>query len=183
MNSKILFSSILLLTILSAQTPKAYIDMNPSWIKYESKGVSSKFKPIGLKLTAGYLLKKFSFASVAIEGSAMFGVNNDKKSTLTNSSGVTFTNAEISLDKLYSLHLKSMFPLTKSFNANLYLGGTSAKVLSSSDTSTSNSSFENSFSYGAGVEYWTDADVSLYANYMQYFKNLNAVEIGVGFRF
>ena len=78
MNSKILFSSILLLTILSAQIPKAYIDMNPSWLKYESKGVSSKFKPIGFKCTAGYLLKDFSFASVAIESSAMLGVNNDK---------------------------------------------------------------------------------------------------------
>ena len=174
---------ILLSSSLLANEPKVYIDMSPTWMNYESKGINSKFKPTGFKWTAGYVLKDFSFTSVALEGSLLLGVDNDTKSSVTNSSGTSFTNAKVSLDKMYSLHLKSMFPLSKSFNANLYLGGTTAKVLSSSNSSSSTSSFENSVSYGAGLEYWSSADVSVYANYMQYFKNLNAVEIGVGFRF
>ncbi len=157
--------------------------MSPIWMKYESSGVSSDFKPTGFKWTAGYEVKDFPFVALAVEGSAILGVNSDKKSTITNSSGATFTNAEVTVDKMYSLHLKSMFPLSSSVNANVYIGGTRGKISSSSDQSSSNSSFENSFSYGAGLEYWTPANVSLYVNYMQYFKNLDAVEFGVGFRF
>ncbi len=165
-----------------ATDPNVYVDMSPTFMKYDSKGVSSSFKPTGFKWTSGYEVKDFSFVALAVEGSAILGVNSDKKSTITNSSGATFSNAEVMVEKIYSLHLKSMFPLSSSFNANVYLGGTRGKVISSSDQSTSNSSFENSFSYGAGLEYWTPANVSLYANYMQYFKNLDAIEV-VGFRF
>lgn len=180
---KSLLLSLCFTSFIIADESKTYIDMSPVWMNYESKGISSDFKPTGFKWTAGYVLKDFSFASVAVEGSALLGVNHDKKATVNNSNGDTFTNATVSMDKLYSLHLKSMFPLSQSFNVNLYLGETTAKVLSSSDNSSSKSSFENSFSYGGGLEYWTSANVSVYANYMQYFKNLNAVEIGVGFRF
>jgi len=180
---KILCLLLGLSSVMVAQSPKAYIDISPMWMSYESNGISSDFNPTGFKWTGGYRLKDFSFVSFAIEGSAILGGNSDKKSTVTNSSGVTFTNAEVSLDKMYALHLKSIVPIVQNFNANLYLGATTGKLLSSSDQSQSNSSFENSFSYGAGLEYWTGANVSLYANYMQYFKNLNAVEVGVGFRF
>jgi len=180
---KTLTLGILLSGTLLANEPKVYVDMSPVWMNYESKGISSDFKPTGFKWSTGYVLKDFSFASVALEGSALLGVNHDKKSTVQNSNGDTFNNATVSVDKMYALHLKSMFPLSQSFNANLYLGGTTAKVLSFSDNSSSKSSFENSFSYGAGLEYWSSVNVSVYANYMQYFKNLNAVEIGVGFRF
>jgi hypothetical protein len=112
-----LFSSAIV-----AQNPKVYVDMSPVWMTYESKGVSSDFQPTGFKWTAGYEVKDFSFASVALEGSAILGVNNDKKSSVTNSGGTTFTNAKVTVDKLY-------------------------------------------------------------ANYMQYFNNLNTIEVGVGFRF
>ena len=181
--NKLLVSIWMLTGIVVAENPKIYLDMSPIWFNYESKGVSSDFNPNGFKWTMGYELKDFSFASVAIEGSALLGIENDKKSSITNSSGVTFTNAKVTVDKIYSLHLKGMFPLSNSLNANIYMGETRGKISSSSDQSTSNSSFENSFSYGAGLEYWMPANVSLYANYMQYFKNLDAVEVGVGFRF
>jgi len=179
----LLITMLITSSAVVAQESKVYIDMSPIWMKYESSGVSSDFKPTGFKWTAGYKVKDFSFVTLAVEGSAILGVNSDKKSTMTNSSGATFTNAEVRVDKMYSLHLKSMFPLSNAFNANVYIGGTTGKVISSSDQSVSNSSFENSFSYGAGLEYWTPENVSLYANYMQYFKNLNAIEVGVGFRF
>jgi len=181
--NKLLISMIIASSTVIAQNPKLYVDMSPTWMKYESSGVNSDFKPTGFKWTAGYEVKDFSFASVALEGSVMLGVNSDKKSSVKNSSGTTFTNAKITVDKLYALHLKGMFPLSGGINANVYMGGSRGKVLSSSDQSTSNSSFENSFSYGAGLEYWSSANVSVYANYMQYFNNLNAIEVGLGFRF
>ena len=181
--NKLLVSMLIFSSAIEAQSPKIYVDISPVLMNYESQGISSEFKPIGFKWTTGYVVKEFSFASIAVDGSAMWGVKHNKKTTVQNSNGDTFGNATVSVDKMYSLHLKSMFPLSQSLNANLYLGGTGGKVLSSSDTSNSKSSFENSFSYGAGLEYWSSADASVYANYMQYFKNLNAIEIGVGFRF
>ena len=181
--NKMLASMLIFSSAIVAQSPKVYVDMSPVWLNYESKGISSEFKPTGFKWTAGYVVKDLSFVSLALEGSAMLGVNNDRKATVQNSNGDTFTNAKVSLDKFYLLQVKSMFPISKDFNANLYLGGTTAKVLSSSDSGVSKSGFENSFSYGADLEYWTPADVSVYANYMQYFKNLDAIEVGVGFRF
>ena len=181
--NKVLASMLIFSSAIVAQSPKVYVDMSPVWLNYESKGISSEFKPTAFKWTAGYVVKDLSFVSLALEGSAMLGVNNDSKATVQNSNGDTFTNAKVSLDKLYSVQVKGMFPLSQSFNANLYLGGTTAKVLSSSDSGANASSFENSFSYGAGLEYWTSANVSVYANYMQYFNNLDAIEVGVGFRF
>ena len=71
-------------------------------MNYESKGINSKFKPIGFKWAAGYVVKVFSFASIAVEYSALLGVDNDTKSSVTNSGGTSFTNAKVSVDKLYS---------------------------------------------------------------------------------
>ena len=118
------------------------------------------------------MVKDFALASVAIEGSAMVGISDD-----------TTNNTNAMVDKIYSLHLKGSFPLTENLNANVYAGETRGKMLLTSSSLTENSSFENSFSYGAGAEYWFKNDVSLHANYMQYFKNIDAIEVGVGFRF
>ena len=181
--NKLLVSMLIFSSAIVAQSPKIYVDMSPVWMNYESKGINSEFKPTGFKWTTGYVAKEFSFASIAVEGSALLGVDNDTKSSVTNSGGTSFTNAKVSVDKLYSLQLKGMFPLSSNLDANVYFGGTRGKILSSSNQSTSSSKFENSLSYGAGLEYWSSADVSVYANYMQYFKNLNAIEIGVGFIF
>ena len=181
--NKMLVSMLMLTGVIVAQNPKVYVDMSQSWMKYDSNGIDDDFKPKASKWTVGYELKDFSFLSVALEGSAMLGFASDKKAVVHKNSGGTFTNAEVTLDKMYGLHLKGMFPLTETLNANVYVGASRARVRSTSDQSRSNSSLENSFSYGAGLEYWFPANVSLYANYMQYFKNLDAIEFGVGFRF
>ena len=181
--NKLLLNILLLSSVAFAQDSKFYVDMNPSSMSFESKGISSNFKPTGFKWTAGYIVKDFDFVSFGVEGSLLLGVNNDVKSKVKNSKGNSFTNATVSIDKMYSLHLKSILPITNGFNANLYLGGTRGKLLSSSDQSSSSDGFENSISYGVGLEYWSLADISVYVNYMQYFKNLNAIEVGVGFRF
>lgn len=183
MMHKLLVTMLMFSTAVLAENPKVYLDMSPIWSNYESKGISSEFKPTGFKWTAGYVVKEFSWLSVAVESSVILGVNTDTKSTVQNSSGETFNNAQVGIDQLYSLNVKGMFPLTQSMNANLYVGATRGKIFSSSDNSTYHASYDNSVSYGAGLEYWFPADVSLYVNYMQYFKNLDAIEVGVGFRF
>ena len=180
---KILVLSALVSGLLLAETPKTYIDMSSVLLNYSNNGTTTDFKPTGFKWTVGYVVSDFTYASVALEGSAMLGVNNDTKAQVQNSSGDTFTHAQMALDALYNLQLKTVVPLTQSFNANLYVGGTRGKTFSSSDQSHNKGSYDNSVSVGAGLEYWLPADVSLQVNYMQYFKNLSAVEFGLGFRF
>ena len=174
---------ILLSGTLFANEPKVYIDMSPVLFDYSNNETTTDFKPTGFKWTAGYMIQDFDFISFGLEGSLLLGVNNDTKSNVHNSQGASFTNAKVNIDKMYALHLKSVIPIVQDLNANLYFGGTRGKILSSSEQSNSENSYETSISYGLGLEYWSSADVSVYANYMQYFKNLNAVEIGVGFRF
>ena len=180
---RILFLSALVSGLLVAEAPKTYIDMGSVLLNYSNNGTSTDFKPTGFKWTMGYLLNDFTYASVAVEGSAMLGVNNDTKAQVHNSNGDIFSNAKMSLDALYNLQLKAIVPITQSFNTNLYMGGTRGKTFSSSNVSNNKGSYDNSFSYGAGLEYWSSADVSLQVKYMQYFKNLSAIEFGLGFRF
>jgi len=170
--NKILITTLLLGSTLLADNSNVYVEMSPTWIKYEAKDVNYNFKPTGFKWTAGYEVKDFTLASVAIEGSAMIGVENDTTST-----------ASTMIDEIYSLHLKGSFPLTEGLSANIYAGGTRGKMLLTSNQVTASSNFENSFSYGAGAEYWFKSDVSLHADYMKYFKNIDAIEVGIGFRF
>ena len=183
MNSKILLSSILLSSVLFAEIPKAYIDMNYVLLNYSDNGTTSDFKPTGFKLAGGYILKDFNFVSFAVEGSLMLGVDNDSKSNVTLSNENTLTNAEASLDKMYNLQIKTIVPIVDNLNANVYLGGSRVKILTSANNFTGSNSWSNSVSYGTGLKYWFPSNVSLRLDYMKYFKNIEAVEIGLGFRF
>jgi len=180
---KKMFSLVLFSTFVFAETPKTYINMNHVLLKYTDNGTTSDFKPTGFKWTAGYLVKDFDFVSFGLEASAMLGVNNDSKSSVTLSNGNTLTNAQASLDKLYNIQLKTIIPLVDKLNANVYLGGSRVKMLTNADSFTGSSGWNSAFSYGAGLEYWFPSNISFNLDYMQYFKNLNALEIGVGFKF
>jgi opacity protein-like surface antigen len=87
------------------------------------------------------------------------------------------------LEKLYNVNLKAMVPLVGNLSANAYLGASRAKMLSTATNYKSNNAWDNGISYGAGLEYNFLSDVSVHLNYMQYFKNLNGLEFGVGFQF
>jgi len=178
-----LFLSIVLSGTLLANEPKVYIDMNPVQLNYSNNGTGTDFKPTGFKWTVGYLIKDFNMVGFGIEASAMLGVNSDEKARIKDTKGIELRQASVVLDKLYSLHLKTVIPFSSSFNANLYIGTSRAKVESLALNAVNKSSFENSVSYGAGLEYWSMANVSVYGNYMQYFNNLSAIEVGLGFRF
>jgi hypothetical protein len=112
------------------------------------------------------------------------GVNNDTKTLVNTSTLGTFSNAQTSLNKLYNLNLKAIIPIVNNLNFNMYLGGSRSKMLSTAVDYRSNDHWDNSVSYGAGLSYELGSSkVSVEMDYMQYFKNLNAIEFGFGFKF
>ena len=108
---------------------------------------------------------------------------NDTKRSVKSSSGGTLVNAQEQLDKLYSLNIKASVPLFSNFSTHLYVGGIQGKIESIADNYANKSVYDNSLSYGAGVKYLIANDVSVHADYRHYFKNLEALQIGVGFGF
>lgn len=179
---KLIFALILACGFLTAQVNKGfYVGLAPAYLTYESKGVKPKFNTVGEKYTLGYIVKSYGLYTASIEGSILLA-GSDKKDSVTNSFG-TFKNAEVTIEQLYSLHIKNQFNFNNKLNGSFYLGVTRGKVYSSSDRGVSKKKFENSFSYGAGIEYELNTQVSIQANYIQYFKNLHSVEVGLVLKF
>jgi opacity protein-like surface antigen len=143
---------------------KIYIDMNPMMLNYSDNGTTTDFKPTGFKWTAGYLIKDFNIVTLGLEASFMTGVESDSKTNVKGNNGVVFNQASSNLDKMYSLYLKTIVPITGGLNANLYVGGSRAKMVSSAIGFSSSNEWDSSLSYGAGLEYWSSANVSVYGN-------------------
>ena len=180
---KIILISLVLSSALLATEPKVYVNMSQSLLTHSDNGTVSDFELTGFKWTAGYVVQEFGSVEIALEGSAMLGVNNDSKASVTSASRGTFSNAQEILEKLYNVNLKMMIPIVQNLSVNTYLGASRAKVLSTATNYKSNKAWYNGISYGAGLEYNVLPDVSVHLNYMQYFKNLNGVEFGLGFQF
>jgi len=182
MKKAILLSITVSSTLLWA-TPKTYMNMSYSWLTHSDNGTVSDFRPTGFKWTAGYIVKEFDTFNLAIEGSAMLGVNSETKATVASSGAGTFTNAIETVDRLYNLNLKATLPISSKISANGYFGTSRVKILSTATNYGDNNGWDNGISYGAGLQYNIFSDVAVHVDYMQYFKNLNAVEVGLGFRF
>lgn len=182
MKKIILMSTILSSTLLFA-TPKTYVNMNHSWLNHSDNGTVSDFNPTGFKWTAGHIVKEFDFMRFGLEATAMLGLNNETKTTVSSSTTGTFSNATEIIDKLYNVNLKAMIPIKDKFSVNAYLGASRVKIHSTATNYGDNNGWDNGISYGAGLQYNILSDVSVHVDYMQYFKNLNAVELGLGFRF
>lgn len=173
---------LLMFSLLSAHANNSfYFGLAPAYLTYESKGVKPKFHIVGEKYTLGYTIKSYGIYTASIEGSIIVA-GSDKKASITNSYG-TFKNAEVTMEQLYSLHLKNQFDFTNTLNGSFYMGVTRGKIYSSSNRGVSNKKFENSFSYGVGLEYKLNPQVSMQVNYMQYYKNLSSVEVGLVLKF
>lgn len=179
---KLIFGLLIVCSFLTAQTNQGfYFGLAPAYLTYESKGVKPKFHTVGEKYTLGYIVKSYGLYTASIEGSIVLA-GSDKKASVTNSYG-TFKNAEVTIEQLYTLHIKNQFNFSTKLNGSFYIGATRGKVYSSSDRGVSKKKFENSFSYGAGIEYKLNQQVSIQANYMQYYKNLSSVEVGFVLKF
>ena len=180
---KITLISFATSSLLLAQSNDNYINMSHSWLIHSDNGTVSDFNPRGVKWTIGKTLTTFKGIALALEGTAMLGVNYDKKSSVASSSTGIFTNASMALDKLYNMNLRVQKEVLKDLSLQAYLGVSRAKMIPIALNNTPNHGYQNSISYGAGVSYDIFYDVSVNLEYMQYFDNLNGVEVGVGFRF
>jgi len=74
---KILCLSLCLSSIIVAQSPKAYFDMSPMWMSYESNGISNEFNPTGFKWTGGYKISLLSL--LPLKGLLCWGSTVTKK--------------------------------------------------------------------------------------------------------
>lgn len=170
-------------SLLLAQNNENYINMSHSWLTHSDNGTVSDFKPTGFKWTAGHNVYAFKGIELALEGTVMLGVDEDEKASVASLSTGTFTNASIMLDTLYNVNLRAKKEVLKDWSLQAYLGASRGKMIPIALNNTPNHGYRNSLTYGAGVSYDVLENVSLNFEYMQYFENLNAVELGVGFRF
>lgn len=182
---KVIISSVLLATLLCAETPSHYITLSPVVLNHDESGngTQSDFQSSGFKWTLGQTLLTTEGYHLNIEGSFMTGVTDQEKTTVIRDQGGILNHAAIQLDKLYNLNLKAGMTLLPKLNINGYLGASRAKTIATADNYDETNSYNTSLSYGLGIMYQFHPEVSLYANYMQYFADLTAVEVGVGFRF
>ena len=170
-------------SVLLAESSENYLNMSNAWLTHSENGTVSDFKPTGFKWTAGQNFYEFNGIELAVEGTVMLGVNDDKKASVASSSTGTFTNASMMLDKLYNINVRAKKEVVKDLSLQAYLGASHAKMIPIAVNNTPNHGYKNAMSYGAGLSYDVVENVSLHLEYMQYFENLNAVELGVGFRF
>jgi opacity protein-like surface antigen len=182
MKNLILVSLVMSSTLLATE-PTGYVNMDYVYLKHINNGTSSDFKPTAFQWTVGYNVATWNNISIGLEGSAMLGVISDTKRSVKSSTGGTLVNVQEQLDTLYSLNVKASLPLFLNFSTHLYVGGSRAKIESIADNYANKSVYDSSLSYGAGIKYLIAKDVSVHADYRHYFKNLEAVQIGVGFGF
>lgn len=180
---KLTLTSLVLSSLLLAETNENYINMGYTWLTHSENGTVSDFNPTAFKLTVGKNVYRFNGIALALEGTVMLGVNEDEKSSVASSTTGTFTNASIMLDKLYNVNVRAKKEVVKDLSLQAYLGVSRAKMIPVALNNTPNHGYRNSVTYGAGVSYDILSKISLNLEYMQYFDNLNAVELGVGFRF
>lgn len=183
--NKTIVSITLCSGLLLADSPKLYIDMAPVYLTHDKKdnGVKSDLNSNAFKWTLGSILTQSTMYTFSIEGSALLGIDGENKALVERSTTGTLTNAQIRVDKLYNINLKTMVPLTHKITLNGYFGATRANTIAIADNYYHENALKNSLSYGAGLAYQFHPQVSLYTNYIQYYSDLSAFEVGLGFWF
>jgi hypothetical protein len=165
-----------------------YTDLKYNQLNYSNNGTNKEFKTNGYKLTLGYMfeelafLKKFKYFDIGVENSIAFA-KGTKRTSITYKDETTLKGANIDIDFLYAVHIKATAPLVDILYGNLYLGWNTAKIGTEASNYANSNKWENSFSYGLGVEYWIPLGISLQLDYMSYFNNLHGIEFGFGFKF
>jgi hypothetical protein len=187
MIKKILFLVIFISTLSFGDMARKYIDFEYALLNYSNSSTNKDFQLNGYKLTAGYMLFDFSYLDIGVESSIMV-TKGEAQNLVTidngaNINGVTLNDATVDVDLLYTAYMKATAPIVDILYGNLYLGWDRAKVSSKAKDYNRYSKWDDSLSYGVGLEYWIPMGVSLKIDYMSYFNNLNSVEFGFGFKF
>ena len=182
---KTIIVTLLFITGLNAENQESYITLAPNMFYHEQSGTGtdSDFQSTAFKWTFGKEIYQTEKYGVFLEGSALLGVDEKEKSLVVRTHGGTLSHAGIRVDQLYNLNLKVAVSLTEQLDVNGYTGVSRGKTVATATNYTGMNDFKNSFSFGGGMAYWFDPQVGAYVNYMQYFSNLSAVEVGLGFRF
>ena len=184
---KKIFILVLILTSLFSDTSKKYIDFEYALLNYSNSSTNKDFQLNGYKLTAGYMLFDFPYLDIGVESSIMVTKGEVRNSVIIdnglNINGTTLHDATVDVDLLYTAYMKATAPIVDILYGNLYIGWDRAKVSSEAKDYTRYSKWDDSLSYGIGLEYWIPMGVSLKIDYMSYFNNLNSIEFGFGFKF
>lgn len=180
---KVTLTSLALSSLLLAESHENYINIGYTGLTYSENGTVSDFKPTAFKWRVGHNVYAFNGIELALEGTVMLGVNEDKKASVASSSSGTFTNASVMLDGLYNVNLRVQKEVVKDFSLQAYWGVSRAKMHTVAVNNRPNHGYKNAMSYGVGASYDMVEDIALNLDYMQYFENLSGIEVGVGFRF
>ena len=180
---------ILVLSNLSfASESSFYGNLQYTKLNYSNTGSDKDFGLDGYKLSFGYLFndvfnsKETLPITLGIEGSISL-LNSKSRETIHFKNGTVLHDASVDINALYATHLKATTPLFDLLYGNLYFGWNMADIGTSALEYERKSKNESGLSYGLGIEYWIPIGVSIQANYMRYFENLDAIEVGFGLKF
>lgn len=148
-------------TLLAAEKPYIGIDYQMGTYTYKNVDVN----PEAFRLRAGTEINRY----LAVEAQAGIGTASDTyKATSGNG------QADIKVDSFYSLFLRPQVNLTKTVSVFGLVGGTYIDV-----SSTSDSGFTHTTSYGAGLDFTIKNGIRLGADFIQYMDNYSAVSVGI----
>lgn len=184
---------ILLLSSLlfsEEDAPVGYVYADTVFYSLSETGTTQNFSPKGMKWAFGYLLGEYTIPVVEIDVSAGLEFDFITSTSAHTKSDVISTSTEINLgdvtariDNIYALYLKVPVSIVGKFDFNTYLGMSSSSLTLKNEDFTISNNQTTSISYGFGLEYMLPQNISIHANYMQYFANLSSLDIGLGVKF
>ncbi len=170
----------LLLLVGMAQAQGVYVGYDYlANVNYDNSGVNKDFDVTAVTWKVGYDLNSY----FGVEARAGLGANSDTKKNLIRDDGLGLSTATVELNRLYSVLLKGSYPLVKGLKVNAFLGGSRVKFLVDSNQNYHSENSDNSVSLGAGLSYDISQKVFVNADYIAYTNNVEAIQVGMGFRF
>ncbi len=155
--NKIIFSTIFSIVVFSsgiAASSENYMGVDFTIVKYEETGYSD-VNPKVLRLRAGHNFTP----NFSLEGHIGFGIADD-------STSIMGFKADMEIDYLYGLYVRGNVPLSDQFKMYGIAGYTNINATASL-LGFSYSDDEEDFSYGVGIEIFSDKKVSCNLEYMQ----------------
>lgn len=161
---------------------KTYIGLKYSILEYSNNGTKDSFQPQALAWNLGYTIRSFKYYSISIDTSFISGLKSVNKSISKLNNNNSITNIEVSLDKMFSIGIKHNFYFNEKLLLYLYTGESIAKIIATSEELNSKKEYDNSISFGVGINIYIQKNIFLNVEYMTYFKNLDAIQVGLVFK-
>lgn len=177
---KIAIAAAIALASLGAQAQMyGEVGYTVTTFKGDLDGDSVKSSPSALRGIVGFELNP----NLAVEGMAALGLGDAK----VKFNGATIPGLKLGVTNAVGLYLKPKTKLNEQVELFGRVGYASLKAKVKVDGVGSESTEDNSFSFGAGMSYAINPSTSLNADYMQYLSKdgskVNGFTFGVGFKF